>query len=199
MTEEVQVHLFEPFFTTKGPNGTGLGLAQVYGIVKQHGGTIKVETQVGQGTTFLVYLPAHNMVEQQRTLEMTSALPQGQGERILLVEDEERVREVGQEMLKLLGYRVLTAANGQEALEVYQSAGEIDLVITDMVMPEMGGKELVEALRKIAPHVRVLAITGYALAEEIEGLRRAGILSVVQKPLESDVLARIVRQALDVD
>jgi two-component system cell cycle sensor histidine kinase/response regulator CckA len=199
MTEEVQAHLFEPFFTTKGPNGTGLGLAQVYGIVKQHGGTIKVETRVEQGTTFLVYLPAHNVAEQQRALEMTSALPQGQGECVLLVEDEERVREVGQEMLELLGYRVLTAANGQEALEVYRSAGEIDLVITDMVMPEMGGKELVEALRRIAPHVRVLAITGYALAEDIEGLRRAGIRNVVQKPLESDVLARIVRQALDTD
>jgi CheY-like chemotaxis protein len=199
MTEKVQSHLFEPFFTTKGPKGTGLGLAQVYGTVKQHGGAIKVETQAERGTSFLVYLPAHEVRELCKDSKVTSPPPQGHGEVILLVEDEERVRTVGQEILESLGYQVLTAENGKEALRVYRSAAQIDLVLTDMVMPEMGGKELLLELRKMAPGVKVLAITGYTLVEDVQSLRDAGILEVIHKPFEVNVLASTIRQALDSD
>jgi nitrogen-specific signal transduction histidine kinase len=199
MTEKVQSHLFEPFFTTKGPKGTGLGLAQVYGTVKQHGGAIKVETQAERGTSFLVYLPAHEVRELRKDSKVTSPPPQGHGEVILLVEDEERVRTVGQEILESLGYQVLTAENGKEALRVYRSAAQIDLVLTDMVMPEMGGKELLLELRKMAPGVKVLAITGYTLVEDVQSLRDAGILEVIHKPFEVNVLASTIRQALDSD
>jgi two-component system cell cycle sensor histidine kinase/response regulator CckA len=199
MTDEVHSHMFEPFFTTKGPKGTGLGLSQVYGIVKQHGGHIKVETQVGQGTTFRVYLPAHEAAESGESRQVALASPQGKGEIILLVEDEDRVREAGQEILESLGYQVLTAADGQGALQVYQSAEKVALVLTDMIMPGMGGKELAQELIKIDPRVRVLAITGYTLAEDMEGLRRAGILDVIHKPFEVDTLAEVIRCALDME
>jgi PAS domain S-box-containing protein len=199
MTEEVRSHLFEPFFTTKGLMGTGLGLAQVYGVVKQHDGHIKVETQVGRGTNFQVYLPACEAEESEQSQQAASAFPQGDGEIILLVEDEDRLREAGQEILESLGYQALTAADGREALQVYQSAEKVDLVLTDLVMPAMGGKELAQELRKIAPRVRVLAITGYTLVENVEELKRAGILDVVHKPLEVSALAEVIRQALDAD
>jgi PAS domain S-box-containing protein len=199
MTDKIQSHLFEPFFTTKGPKGTGLGLAQVYGIVKQHGGAIQVETQAERGTTFSVYLPAHEATELKKDLKAPAAPPQGHGEVILLAEDEERVRRAGQEILESLGYQVLTAENGREALKVYQSADRIDLVLTDMVMPEMGGKELVQELHKIAPHVMVLAITGYTLVEDVQSMREAGILDVIHKPFEVNILASTIRQALDSD
>lgn len=199
MTEEAQSHLFEPFFTTKGPKGTGLGLAQVYGVVKRHDGHIGVETQVGQGTTFRVYLIPQEATELMESQKPTSAPPQGQGEIILLAEDEDQVREAGSEILKSLGYRVLVAVNGQEAVQVYRSAERVDLVLTDLVMPEMGGKELAQELRKIAPRVKVLAITGYTLAEEVKELKQAGILDVIHKPFEVKALAEVVRQTLDAD
>jgi nitrogen-specific signal transduction histidine kinase/CheY-like chemotaxis protein len=199
MTEEVQSHLFEPFFTTKGPKGTGLGLAQVYGVVKRHDGHIGVETQVGQGTTFRIYLMPHETTELTESQTPPSALPQGQGEIILLVEDEDKVREAGCEVLEALGYRVLVAANGQEAMQVYRSAERVDLVLTDLVMPEMGGKELTQELRKIAPRVKVLAITGYTLVENVEELKQAGILDIVHKPFEVKTLAEVIRQTLDAD
>jgi len=197
MSPEVVSHLYEPFFTTKPVGkGTGLGLAQVYGIVQQHDGHIGVETQVGRGTTFRIYLPAQRVVEAEEGLqEEALATPEGEGETILLVEDEEKVREGGQKILESLGYRVLTAADGREALEVY--GAEVDLVITDMVMPEMGGRELVRQLRKANPHLKALAITGYALPEDVQELREEGILDIVQKPFEVSTLAEVIRRVLD--
>ncbi len=206
MTEEVRSHLFEPFFTTKEPGkGTGLGLAQVYGIVRQHEGYIGVETEVGKGTTFRIYLPAsgpEGVVGEEEVV----ALPQGQGETILLVEDNEGVREAAQEILEPLGYRVLTAENGREALEVYWVAQSgdrpqqgVDLVITDVVMPEMGGKMLIRKLREANPGLKGLAITGYIVEEDVQRLRKAGFLDVVRKPFDVDALARTVRRALDVE
>jgi CheY-like chemotaxis protein len=199
MPPEVMAHLFEPFFTTKPPGkGTGLGLAQVYGIVKQHMGHIGVETGVGQGTIFSVYLPAYldQEVEETAPAEETP-LPMGQGESILLVEDEEGMREVAREILETLGYRVLTAANGRAALEVYHAEGGVDLLLTDVIMPEMGGRELVRRLRQEHPQLKVLAITGYLLAEDLESLRQDSILDVLHKPFEVNSLAQVVRRALD--
>lgn len=198
MTDEVRAHLFEPFFTTKPVGeGTGLGLAQVHGIVKQHGGHIGVETEVVQGTTFRVYLPVYEG-EVEEVVEEAVA-PVGKGETLLLVEDEEKVQQAGREILESLGYRVLAAANGAEALEVYRAEGGVDLVVTDLVMPEMGGKELMQELRRENPRQKGLAITGYPLTEGVEELKREGIVDIVQKPFDVDTLAQVVRRALDVD
>ncbi len=206
MTDDVRAHLFEPFFTTKGPGkGTGLGLAQVHGIVKQHGGHVGVETEVGQGTTFWVYLPAHTEGEAEDLLrEVARVVPAGRGETVLLVEDEEKVREAGCEILESLGYRVLAAGHGVEALRLYRqqavsTSGKVDLVLTDLVMPEMGGRELMRTLRRENPHLKGLAITGYALTEGVEELRKEGLMDIVQKPFDIDTLAQVVRKALDAE
>ncbi|MBN1976516.1 MAG: response regulator [Anaerolineae bacterium] len=204
ITEDVRLRLFEPFFTTKGEGGTGLGLAQVYGIVRQHDGHIGVETEIGRGTTFRVYLPACDRGETGEDSHGISVAPRGRGETILFVEDEDRLREGGRAILESLGYHVLAADNGLEALEVYRSvcaegSREIDLVITDVVMPEMGGKVLVQELKKIRPGVKVLAISGYVLKDDLQVLKEAGILGTIQKPFEVDALAAATRQALDAD
>ncbi|MEE9617442.1 MAG: PAS domain S-box protein [Anaerolineae bacterium] len=198
---EVLPHIFEPFFTTKPPGeGTGLGLAQVYGIVGQHEGYIGVETEVGQGATFRVYLPTYRPGEEESPQkEAVEITPQGRGEIILLVEDNERIRKVGQRVLKSLGYRVLTAGDGREALRIYQAMKGIELVITDLVMPEMGGKELIRELRKTDPGLKTLVTAGYILAETLEELKEVGILDVVKKPFDVNTLAEIIRRVLEAD
>jgi two-component system cell cycle sensor histidine kinase/response regulator CckA len=204
ITEDVQARIFEPFFTTKGEEGTGLGLAQVYGIVRQHEGHIGLETQVGQGTTFRMYLPACGEEKAEKIPRGMSTAPRGEGQTILFVEDEEKLREGGRAILELLGYRVLVAANGREALEMYEAArigGQpgIDLVITDIVMPEMGGEALIQQLKKVSPRLRALAITGYTLANELERLKETGILGTIQKPFEVEALAKAICRALQAD
>jgi len=210
MSPEAMSHLFEPFFTTKPMGqGTGMGLAQVHGIVTQHEGYIGMETEARRGTTFRVYLPAQRPVETEEAPleEAASAALEQEKETILLVEDEERVRKFGQRALELLGYQVLTAANGQEALEVYQSAERacpeqsrgIDLVLTDMVMPEMGGRELMRELKKVNPCVKGVAMTGYVLEEDLRELREEGIVDVIHKPFDLGTLEEVIRHALDGD
>jgi len=197
MTEEVQAHLFEPFFTTKEVGeGTGLGLAQVHGIVKQHGGYIGVDTEVGRGTTFRIYLPVYEEELEER-VEQVSAPPSGRGETILLVEDEEKLRQVGREILQSLNYRVLTAADGREALEVYTSAEAVDLLVADVVMPRLGGARLLQKLRELNPDLKALAITGYVLSEDLEALREKGFCDIIRKPFEIDTIAGAVRRTLD--
>ncbi len=197
MTEEVRAHLFEPFFTTKEVDkGTGLGLAQVYGIVSQHEGYIDAETKLGQGTTFRIYLPAYEEKVQESKAEEPSALPQGQGETILLVENNEALRKAGQGILESLGYRVLVAANGHEALAVYEATGEIDLVIIDITMPEMDGKELVQEMRRSNPNLKALGITSYAVEKVAEELSEAGFLNLIRKPFGVETLARATHHAL---
>ena len=128
-----------------------------------------------------------------------SGIDLGRGETILLVEDNERIREAGQETLESLGYRALIASNGREALEVYRSAEKVDLVLTDIVMPEMGGKELVRELRKMNPALKVVITTGYVLTADLEELEEAGIQEVIRKPLDVNSLAETLRRVLDVD
>lgn len=195
---EVLPHLYEPFFTTKEPGqGTGLGLAQVYGIVKQHEGYIDVESQVGKGTTFVLYFPSLPLPEETSPEEAREETPRGHGETLLLVEDEAAVREVGQNLLEHLGYQVLTATNGRQALEVYERhQDQIALVLTDLVMPEMGGKELFYALRERNPRVKVVVLTGYPLGGESEDLLVDGIAGWLQKPLRLSPLAQIVNRTL---
>jgi PAS domain S-box-containing protein len=197
---DVLPHVFEPFFTTKPPGeGTGLGLAQVYGIVKQHEGHIAVETQVGEGTIVQIYLPAHETERVSGAEQEAATPPAGKGETILLVEDEEKLREISESMLETLGYHVLTATDGREALEVFQAAETVDLVITDLVMPVMGGRELLHELNRVEPGVKAVAITGYALTTQREELKEAGILDIIRKPFDVNSLGRTVRHVLDAD
>ena len=199
MTDEVKAHLFEPFFTTKPVGkGTGLGLATCYGIVKQSGGHIAVESELGKGTTFQVYLPSvePDAPAVARADEGTH-LPRGK-EAVLLVDDEPALREMAGSMLGDLGYTVLAAANGEEALRMSEShRGEIHLLITDVVMPKLGGKELAGILRTARPAIKTLFASGYA--EEV--IVQQGVLdpSIVflQKPFLTSVLARKVREVLD--
>jgi len=200
---DVLPHIYEPFFTTKSRGaGTGLGLSQVYGIVKQHGGHIDVETEPGRGTIFRVYLPVYQPEEEGEAVsEVAPPPPEGRGETILLVEDQQRIRVMMQTLLESLGYRVLSAANGQEALDVCRTAEGIDLVLTDVVMPEMGGKRLIQELRSrgMSPNLKALAITGHFIEQDADALKEAGFSEVVLKPFDIGTLAEAVRRVLDAD
>jgi len=195
---EILPHIFEPFFTTKPTGeGTGLGLAQVYGIVSQHEGHIDVRTEVGAGTTFTLYLPALVVPRPEPPALEVERVPQGQGEIILVVEDNAAAREAMVGSLEMLGYRTLQAVNGQEALGVFeQHAGEISLVLSDVVMPEMGGRALLQALRARDPQVRVVMLSGHPLGDELAGLREQGLTGWMLKPLSVEQLAEVVAQAL---
>ncbi len=195
---EMLPHIFEPFFTTKAPDrGTGLGLAQVHGIVGQHGGYIDVESQLNQGTTFTLYFPA--LTEEIAVYEEAEEiwLP-GHGEVVLVVEDQPAVRSVIKLSLAEVGYRVLTAANGQEGIEIYrQHREEIDLVLTDVIMPDLGGKGLFKALKEINPEVKVVVMTGYPKGNDAQQLLTEKISGWLEKPIDPARLAGIVRLALD--
>ena len=197
ISEEVLKHIFEPFFTTKSRmEGTGLGLAQVYGIVQQYGGEIDVESEIGKGTTFTVYLP--RITEQSTAVEDTHIdLEAGRGRTILVVEDQAAVRKVAKDMLEGLGYEVITVSDGREALTAYdRHRTEIALVLTDMVMPEMGGLELLEALRVIDPGVKLIVMTGYA-QESADGAHLPGkAAGLLEKPLDLRQMAETIAGAL---
>ena len=188
--------IYEPFFTTKERGeGTGLGLSQVYGIVKQHDGFIDVESGVGSGTTFFVYLPELETLDTGREVA-TEERPPGGTETVLLVEDEAGVLDVGQEMLESFGYAVLTASDGEEALSVYRAhREEIALVLMDMVMPGMGGMELYGALKQMSPEVKAVGFSGYDMQES--EVREFGFKAFFRKPFQYSELARVVRETLD--
>lgn len=199
MSAEVRTRIFEPFFTTKDKDkGTGLGLSTVYGIVKQSGGSIWVYSEPGQGSTFKVYLPC---VDQQPDIEEVTAAPavlRGT-ETVLLVEDEESVRQVANEILTLNGYRVLQASHGKEALEVSRGhEGNIDLMVTDVVMPLMGGPELAQSLALTRPRMRVLYMSGYTDDAIVHhGVLREGT-AYLQKPFTAEAFARKLRETISV-
>jgi len=198
MSPEVKSRIFEPFFTTKEKDkGTGLGLSTVYGIVKQSGGSIWVYSEPDHGATFKVYLPC---VDEQAKVEDEAAVSDYRGvETILLVEDEESVREVANEILTLNGYKVLEASHGQEALEMsHLHQGTIDLLVTDVVMPLMGGPELAKRLALTRPQMRVLFMSGYT----DDAIVHHGVLSegtaYLQKPFTAAAFARKLRETISV-
>lgn len=189
-------HIFEPFFTTRAPLGSGLGLSQVDGIVKQLGGHISVETSVGSGTTFTIYLPEIPDTSFQQATQ-PAQVTMGQGETILLVEDDELVRQSLQLTLEALDYQVIGVANGQDALLTYrQKQQEIDLIITDLVMPEMGGERLLHLLKKENRALKAIVITGYPLANDPKELETLNAVAWCQKPITTETLSQTVATAL---
>ncbi len=191
-------HIFEPFYTTKAPGqGSGLGLAQVYGIVKQHEGYIDVETRVGQGTTFTVYLPAGADRPTVVHSSKTQALLKGQGETILVVENNILTREALVDSLKLLNYQVMEAADGREALTILDRYGnEVALVLTDVAMPEMGGIALLHALKQWGLTTQVVILTDYLSEKELKQLREQGMKDWLPKASTLEQLAQVVARNL---
>jgi len=204
MEKETLLHIFEPFFTTKEVNkGTGLGLSMVYGIIEQHGGHLNVYSEPGKGTTFKIFLPIHasETVAEQIVAKPT---PVGGTETILVAEDEESLRALAEDALRALGYNVITAENGQAAVEIYgERKHEIDLLLFDVVMPVMGGAEAYRQIRDAGGSQQVIFMTGYTsdildgslglptdAAEQTEA-------AVIQKPYTLDTLGRTVRETLD--
>jgi len=197
MSEEVQARAFEPFFTTKRGRGTGLGLSTVYGIAAQHGGFAEVSSAPGCGTTFRIHFPvAHAAAAPDAAGPVEPLrLPRGD-ETVLLAEDEEAVRRSAAALLTRLGYRVLEAEDAQAALDLARGSA-VDLLLTDVIMPRMNGRELADRFRALHPSAAVLFMSGYT--DEV--IDRAGVLEaglrLLQKPFELGELAAAVRQALD--
>jgi len=198
MTAEVQEHLFEPFFTTKAAEeGSGLGLATVYGIVEHHSGEILVDSEPGLGTTVTVLFPQVPNEERPRLGPTTVSLPPSGKERVLVVEDEQQVREMAQEMLEILGYQVLSARDGRQAIELMAGReSEVDLLLSDVVMPHVGGEQLYRTLKARHPGLRVLFTSGYTDDPFIRSSVEAGELPFLQKPYTLDTLAIAMRAAL---
>jgi PAS domain S-box-containing protein len=198
MTDEVKARIFEPFFTTKElGKGTGLGLATCFGIVKQAGGHLSVYSEVGVGTTFRVYLPRVGAVEQKTVQSKPLALPRGR-ETILLVEDDESVRTVAVRLLEAQGYSVLQARDGEEAMRTLQSSREtIDLLITDVVLPKMGGRELAEQVQAKRPGIAVLFASGYTEDIVFHHKLLDREVALLHKPFTRESIARKVREVLD--
>jgi CheY-like chemotaxis protein len=198
MDEQTRQRIFEPFFTTKERDkGTGLGLSTVYGIVRRNGGWIDVSSELGVGTSFKLYFPRidGDSVEDQR--EATRKEEPHGGETILVVEDQDAVRRLTTAILKVYGYQILEAANGDEALDIVQKySGEIHLLLTDVVLPGINGKELSERLRTLRPKLKVLFTSGYT-ADVIahRGVLDSGV-AYIPKPFSPDNLAAKVREVL---
>ncbi len=197
MDENIQQQIFDPFFTTKAKGrGTGLGLASAYGIIKNHGGIITVHSKVGRGTTFDIYLPLSNKTIRQETFD-SEELIKGT-EKLLLVDDEAMILEVGQALLEKLGYQVLTADSGHKALEIIRNKGDkIDLVVLDLIMPGMEGGQVFDHVREILPQIPVMLSSGYAISGQANKIMKRGCNGFIQKPFNISTLSKKVREILD--
>ncbi len=197
MDESTQKRIFEPFFTTHEPGrGTGLGLASAFGIITNHSGIIVVESKLGSGSTFIIYLPASDEEPEVETPPVDT-ITSGD-ETILVVDDESYILDVGQLMLQGLGYSVITAGDGQAAIDIYtELKNEIDLVILDLVMPDMGGEIVFEKIKQIRPDVKVLFASGHYIDERAQTLMQSGSSDFLQKPYNIHQLSSRIRQILD--
>ncbi len=199
MAPSVLERIFDPYFTTKKVGeGTGLGLAVVHGIVKSHGGAVRVMSAPGKGTSFHVYFPRADSLKRVSETQKTRPLPLGSRESVLFVDDEKALVDLGKRMLEHLGYEVVTRTSSIEALECFRKQLErFQLVITDMTMPNMTGDKLAQEIMRIRPGIPVILCTGYS--EQIsEGTAKAlGIQDFVLKPFDMNLLVRVTRRAID--
>jgi len=197
MDRKIQQRIFEPFFTTKEVGqGTGLGLASAYGIIKNHGGFITCYSEVGVGSTFNIYLPAHAKKDTQSEKVVQEAV--GGTETILLIDDEKMIIEVGRRMIESLGYAVVAVGKGDEALTLYRKRHDhIDLIILDMIMPHMGGKEVFNRIKEINPKAKVLLSSGYSLNGQAQEIMAQGCNGFIQKPFDTVELSSKIREILD--
>jgi len=197
MDESTIQRVFDPFFTTQEMGrGTGLGLASAYGIIKNHGGVIYVYSEIGEGTTFNIYLPASEkeITKEKRPLE---EVLKASGT-ILLVDDEEMIVDVGGQMLEKLGFEVLIAGSGKEAMEVYKkNRDRIGIVILDMIMPDMGGGETYDKLKEINPDIKVLLSSGYSINGQATEILDRGCNGFIQKPFDMEKLSHSIRKIID--
>jgi len=199
MDKKTVDNIFEPFFTTKGPGeGTGLGLSTVYGIVKQNGGFVNVYSEIGEGTTFRIYLKCESE-EAEKAEEIQKTVPtESKGETVLVVEDEEAILQIAEKMLEALGYNLLTANNPLEALNIAEKhSGNIDVIVTDVVMPDMDGKKMSEKITKLHPNAKVLFMSGYTYnVIGQHGLFEKEV-NFIQKPFQMKDLEMKIREILD--
>jgi CheY-like chemotaxis protein len=197
MDKEIMDRIFEPFFTSKGiGKGTGLGLASVYGIIKGHGGYIDVQSKKGKGTLFELYFPSTDKEILKETKD-SAELIKGRGT-ILLVDDEDMVIDVGSDFLEYLGYNVLTASSGKEAIDIYREhMSEIPLVVLDMIMPNMSGGDTYDRLKRIDPEVKVLLSSGYSIDGQAKDILKRGCHGFIQKPFNIKSLSRKVSDILN--
>jgi CheY-like chemotaxis protein len=198
MPKATMARIFEPFFTTKGPNeGTGLGLSVVHGIMSSHGGVITVYSQPGEGTTFHLYFPVY-VGEAAKANSANGTIPQGQGERILYLDDEEVLAQLGKHTLEMIGFRVDACTSAVEALGLIRAEPQrFDLVISDQTMPGMTGVELIGHLRKIRPELPVILSSGNVGYLSAERLKELGITELLVKPHTMAILAQTVNRALN--
>ncbi len=198
MDSATKSRIFEPFFTTKKiGEGTGMGLASAYGIVNNHGGVICVASEAGKGSTFSIYLPASRINSPNKTASLPQKITRGE-KTILLVDDEDIVKDVAKEMLQALGYKVYTAANGGEAIAKYKDMhGDIDLVILDMVMPGIGGERVFDAMRAVDPNVKIILASGYSMNGNVQMLMERGFAAFLQKPFNMKGLSEKVSEVLE--
>jgi CheY-like chemotaxis protein len=200
MDTETKAHLFEPFFTTKPVGkGTGLGLSTAYGIVKQSGGSIEVESSPGKGSTFRVYLPMVEQTVGPRTIREWPASSLRGSETILLAEDQPAIRSVLREFLEAHGYKVLEAQNGNEAREIAKTySGAIDVLVADVIMPHIRGTELAKLLTELRPEMCVVLISGYSEDALLENQMLAAVSPILlQKPFDPEELVRGIRESLN--
>ncbi len=197
MDERTKERIFEPFFTTKEMGrGTGLGLASAYGIIKSHGGVIDVQSMIGRGTTFIIYLPGSKKEPVKR--RKTSEDIYWGSETILIVDDEEMVLKVGAETLRALGYVAFSAQSGKEAIFILEeNRDEIDLVILDMIMPDMNGSHAFDLMRRIKPDLKVLLASGYSITDEARQILERGCNGFIQKPYDLKTLSLKLREIID--
>ena len=196
--EKIIDKIFDPFFTTKDiGKGTGLGLSTVMAIVKNHGGFVAVQSEIGTGTTFKIYLPASETITIQTTKDAEKDLPVGNGELILLVDDEAPIREISKSILEDYGYRVIVAQDGSEAISLYQSyKDDVKAVITDMMMPIMDGAAVIRTLQVLNPSIKIIAASGLADIENISEIKSTNVKAFITKPFATERLLRVLKTVL---